>query len=206
MISLEVAGLAVEAGGLTVVRDLDLVLAAGDKVGVVGRNGAGKTPPCARRGAAPAAGTVRRRGAVGYLRQDPRQHRADDGTTGIEYLLAARGLSSSSGAWRRPGSCSRSWPRRNTSRGSRGSRTTTSASADTGARRKPARSSRASASPRTGSACPWARCPEASGGELADPLRRLGPAAAGRAHEPPRRGREGMADALPPRATAGLSW
>ena len=43
MISLEVAGLAVEAGGLTVVRDLDLVLAAGDKVGVVGRNGAGKT-------------------------------------------------------------------------------------------------------------------------------------------------------------------
>ena len=94
MISLEVAGLAVEAGGLTVVRDLDLVLAAGDKVGVVGRNGAGKTSTLRVLAGElpPAAGTVRRRGAVGYLRQDPRQHRADDGTTGIEYLLAARGL------------------------------------------------------------------------------------------------------------------
>jgi ATPase subunit of ABC transporter with duplicated ATPase domains len=94
VISLEASGLAVEAGGLTVVRDLDLVLAAGDKVGVVGRNGAGKTSTLRVLAGelAPAAGTVRRRGAVGYLRQDPRQHRADDGTTGIEYLLAARGL------------------------------------------------------------------------------------------------------------------
>jgi ATPase subunit of ABC transporter with duplicated ATPase domains len=29
---------------------------------------------------------------VGYLRQDPRQHRADDGTEALEYVLAARGL------------------------------------------------------------------------------------------------------------------
>jgi ATPase subunit of ABC transporter with duplicated ATPase domains len=94
VISLEVSGLAVEAGGSMVVRDLDLVLTAGDKVGMVGRNGAGKTSTLrVLAGETPAAaGMVRRRGAVGYLRQDPRQHRADDGTSGIEYLLAARGL------------------------------------------------------------------------------------------------------------------
>ena len=40
----------------------------------------------------PSAGTVDRRGALGYLRQDPRQDRSDDATSGIEYLLAARGL------------------------------------------------------------------------------------------------------------------
>ena len=94
MISLEASGLMVEAGGLPVVRDLDLVLTAGDKVGVVGRNGAGKTSTLRVLAGEmdPAAGSVRRRGAIGYLRQDPRQHRADDTTTGIEYLLAARGL------------------------------------------------------------------------------------------------------------------
>ena len=43
MNSLEVRGLSVDAGGLTVVRDLDLAVASGDKVGVVGRNGTGKT-------------------------------------------------------------------------------------------------------------------------------------------------------------------
>ena len=92
--ALEVTDLSVEAGGSTVVEGLDFVLTAGDKVGMVGRNGAGKTSTLkVLAGEEPAAaGTVRRHGAVGYLRQDPRQHRADDGTTGIEYLLAARGL------------------------------------------------------------------------------------------------------------------
>jgi ATPase subunit of ABC transporter with duplicated ATPase domains len=92
--ALEVTGLSVEAGGTTVVEGLDLVLTAGDKVGMVGRNGAGKTSTLkVLAGEEPAAGgTVRRRGAVGYLRQDPRQHRDDDASSGIEYLLAARGL------------------------------------------------------------------------------------------------------------------
>jgi ATPase subunit of ABC transporter with duplicated ATPase domains len=92
--ALEVSGLSVEAGGMTVVEGLDLTLTAGDKVGVVGRNGAGKTSTLqVLAGEMPvAAGTVRRGGAVGYLRQDPRQHRDDDGTSGIGYLLAARGL------------------------------------------------------------------------------------------------------------------
>jgi ATPase subunit of ABC transporter with duplicated ATPase domains len=92
--ALEVTGLSVEAGGVKVVEGLDLTLTAGDKVGVVGRNGAGKTSTLqVLAGEMPAAaGAVRRAGAVGYLRQDPRQHRSDDATSGIEYLLAARGL------------------------------------------------------------------------------------------------------------------
>ncbi|HWL91540.1 MAG TPA: ATP-binding cassette domain-containing protein, partial [Actinomycetota bacterium] len=94
MNALEVTGLGVEAGGMTVVEGLDLILTSGDKVGVIGRNGAGKTSTLkVLAGEMPAsAGTVKRRGAVGYPRQDPRQHRADDGTSGIEYLLAAKGL------------------------------------------------------------------------------------------------------------------
>ncbi len=94
MNALEVKGLSVEAGGMNVVEGLDLMLSSGDKVGMVGRNGAGKTSTLkVLAGEMPAAaGAVRRHGAVGYLRQDPRQHRADDETSGIEYLLAARGL------------------------------------------------------------------------------------------------------------------
>jgi ATPase subunit of ABC transporter with duplicated ATPase domains len=92
--ALEVRGLSVEAGGLTVVHGLDLVLTSGDKVGVVGRNGAGKTSTLKVLAGemAAAAGSVERRGALGYLRQDPRQHRGDDATSSIEYLLGARGL------------------------------------------------------------------------------------------------------------------
>ena len=94
MNALEVRDLSVEAGGMTVVRDLDLSVASGDKVGVVGRNGAGKTSTLRVLAGEmpPESGTVERRGAFGYLRQDPRQHRDDDATSGIEYLLGARGL------------------------------------------------------------------------------------------------------------------
>ena len=49
-------------------------IAAGDKVGLVGRNGAGKTTltRILAGEAQPAAGTVTRTGSVGYLPQDPR--------------------------------------------------------------------------------------------------------------------------------------
>jgi ATPase subunit of ABC transporter with duplicated ATPase domains len=40
----------------------------------------------------PAGGSVIRRGSVGYLRQDPRQHRAEDDDLALEHILAARGL------------------------------------------------------------------------------------------------------------------
>ena len=94
MSTLEVRDLSVEAGGATVVHDLSFMLRAGDKVGVVGRNGAGKTSTLkVLAGEAPAAaGSVQRRGALGYLRQDPRQHREDDATSGLAYVLAAREL------------------------------------------------------------------------------------------------------------------
>jgi ATPase subunit of ABC transporter with duplicated ATPase domains len=40
----------------------------------------------------PAGGSLVRRGSVGYLRQDPRQHRAEDDDRALEHILAARGL------------------------------------------------------------------------------------------------------------------
>jgi ATPase subunit of ABC transporter with duplicated ATPase domains len=92
MTTLEVTNLSVEAGGATVVEDLSFTLRAGDKMGVVGRNGAGKTSTLKvlAGDAPPGRGSVTRRGALGYLRQDP-QHRADD-VTGLEYILSARDL------------------------------------------------------------------------------------------------------------------
>ena len=94
MTTLDVRELSVEVGGKTVVQDLTFTLRAGDKMGVVGRNGAGKTTLLKVLGGEdlPLAGTVIRTGAIGYLRQDPRQHRADDHITGLEHILAARDL------------------------------------------------------------------------------------------------------------------
>ena len=93
-ITLEVRDLDVEVGGTTVVSGLSFDLRPGDKMGVVGRNGAGKTSTLrvlAGESDA-AAGHVIRRGGVGYLRQDPRQHVAEAEDTGLEHVLAARGL------------------------------------------------------------------------------------------------------------------
>ena len=94
MTTLDVRELSVEVGGKTVVSDLSFTLRAGDKMGVVGRNGAGKTSLLKVLGGEdlPLRGTVSRTGAIGYLRQDPRQHRADDHVTGLEHILAARDL------------------------------------------------------------------------------------------------------------------
>ena len=94
MSTLEVHDLEVEAGGKTVVEHLTFSLRPGDKMGVVGRNGAGKTSTLkVLAGEAPAAGgSAIHRGALGYLRQDPRQHREDDLIRGLEYILAARDL------------------------------------------------------------------------------------------------------------------
>jgi ATPase subunit of ABC transporter with duplicated ATPase domains len=92
--TLDVRDLSVEAGGRTVVRGLSLTLRAGDKMGVVGRNGAGKTSLLRVLAGEelPLAGGLTHEGALGYLRQDPRQHRADDEHRGLEHILGARGL------------------------------------------------------------------------------------------------------------------
>jgi ATPase subunit of ABC transporter with duplicated ATPase domains len=94
MIALEARDLVVEVGGKIVVEGLALDLRTGDKVGVVGRNGAGKTSTMkVLAGEEEAAGgTIVRRGSVGYLRQDPRQHRAEDDDLSLEHILSARGL------------------------------------------------------------------------------------------------------------------
>jgi ATPase subunit of ABC transporter with duplicated ATPase domains len=94
MSALEVRGLSVEVGGKVVVVDLSFTLRAGDKMGVVGRNGAGKTSLLRVLAGEelPLTGSVVHQGALGYLRQDPRQHRGDDALTGLEHILSARGL------------------------------------------------------------------------------------------------------------------
>jgi ATPase subunit of ABC transporter with duplicated ATPase domains len=67
---------------------------ARDKVGLVGRNGAGKTSLLrVLGGAAPATtGIVQRIGAFGYLPQDPRIAGVLDGRTAVEHVLSGRGL------------------------------------------------------------------------------------------------------------------
>ena len=94
MIALEARDLVIEVGGKIVVSDLSFDLRDGDKVGLVGRNGAGKTSTMKVLAGEdePGGGTLVRRGAVGYLRQDPRQHRAEDEDLALEHVLEARGL------------------------------------------------------------------------------------------------------------------
>lgn len=72
--------------------DVNFRVAAGDKVGLVGRNGAGKTTltRILAGEAQPAGGSVLRTGEVGYLPQDPRT--GDPEIQARERILSARGL------------------------------------------------------------------------------------------------------------------
>ncbi|MEO6511724.1 MAG: ABC-F family ATP-binding cassette domain-containing protein [Nocardioides sp.] len=84
--------LEVRAGARLLMQDVSFRVAAGDKIGLVGRNGAGKTTLTkilAGEGL-PAAGSVHATGAVGYLPQDPRT--GDPDVLGRERILSARGL------------------------------------------------------------------------------------------------------------------
>ncbi len=91
---LELRDLAVEVAGLPILEGLSLALRRGDKAGVVGRNGAGKTSllevVAGRR--PPLAGRAVVRGRLGYLRQDPRQHPTTERHDGLTHVLEARGL------------------------------------------------------------------------------------------------------------------
>jgi ATPase subunit of ABC transporter with duplicated ATPase domains len=83
----------VEVGGRLVLEGATFTLRPGDTVGLVGRNGAGKTSLLrVLAGEAPAAGgTVLRQGALGYLPQDPRVRSAGN-VTAVDHILSGRGL------------------------------------------------------------------------------------------------------------------
>ena len=91
---LQVRGLSVEVGGRLVVEGASFTVRPRDKVGLVGRNGAGKTSLFRVLGgaAAPTAGTIHRSGAFGYLPQDPRLAGLLDGITAVRHILGGRGL------------------------------------------------------------------------------------------------------------------
>ena len=80
------------AGARLLMEHVSFRVAAGDKVGLVGRNGAGKTTltRILAGEALPAAGTVRAPGEVGYLPQDPRT--GDPEVLARDRILSARGL------------------------------------------------------------------------------------------------------------------
>src|SRR3954447_24530506 len=84
--------LEVRAGARLLMADVSFRVAAGDKVGLVGRNGAGKTTltRILAGEALPAAGSVTRTGSVGYLPQDPRT--GDTEVLALHRILSARGL------------------------------------------------------------------------------------------------------------------
>ena len=91
---LQVSGLSVEVGGRLVVSDASFTIMAKDKVGLVGRNGAGKTSLFRVLGGEnpPAAGRVNTRGGFGYLPQDPRISKDLEGRSAITHVLSGRGI------------------------------------------------------------------------------------------------------------------
>ncbi len=82
----------VRAGARVLVDDASFRIGAGDKIGLVGRNGAGKTTMTRILAgeALPAGGEVIRSGSVGYLPQDPRT--GDLGVLARDRILSARGI------------------------------------------------------------------------------------------------------------------
>jgi ATPase subunit of ABC transporter with duplicated ATPase domains len=90
---LQVRGLAVDVVARRVISDASFTVAAGDKVGLVGRNGAGKTSllkVLAGEDDA-AAGVALRRGTLGYVPQNPRP-RSEASATALAHILSGRGL------------------------------------------------------------------------------------------------------------------
>ncbi len=91
---LQAQSLTVEIGGRTVVESADFTVMPRDKVGIVGRNGAGKTSLFRVLGGEeePTSGRVVRRGAFGYLPQDPRIAGVHDSRRAISHVLSGRSI------------------------------------------------------------------------------------------------------------------
>ncbi len=88
---LSARNLSVEVGGRLTLVEASFTVRAGDKVGLVGRNGAGKTSMLKVLGGErdPAAGVVHVQGGLGYLPQDPR---AEGDGTALAHVLSGRGF------------------------------------------------------------------------------------------------------------------
>ncbi|MCE1178676.1 MAG: ATP-binding cassette domain-containing protein [Micrococcales bacterium] len=86
------SGIELRAGSRLLLDGATFRVAAGDRVGLVGRNGAGKTTltKVLAGWTLPAAGSVQSTGEVGYLPQDPRTGDLD--VTARDRVLSARGL------------------------------------------------------------------------------------------------------------------
>ena len=84
-------GIELRAGARLLLDGANFQVGPGDRVGLVGRNGAGKTTllTVLAGEALPAAGTIRRSGAVGYLPQDPRTGDLD--VMAVDRVLSSRG-------------------------------------------------------------------------------------------------------------------
>ena len=91
---LEARNLSVEVGGRLTLEEASFTVRAGDKVGLVGRNGAGKTSLLkVLGGEMPAAGGDRPvHGRLGFLTQDPRRLATEVEATGLAHVLSGRGL------------------------------------------------------------------------------------------------------------------
>ncbi|HET6774116.1 MAG TPA: ABC-F family ATP-binding cassette domain-containing protein [Acidimicrobiales bacterium] len=91
---LSVRGLTVEIGGTLVVEGAAFTVRAGDRVGLVGRNGAGKTSLLRVLGgmSPPKAGVIQRPPAFGYLPQEPRLDALAPEVTALTHVLGGRGL------------------------------------------------------------------------------------------------------------------
>src|SRR5256885_690349 len=85
-------GLAIDVAARRVLSDASFTVNTGDKVGLVGRNGAGKTSLLkVLAGADDAtAGLVLRRGTLGYVPQNPRP-RAEAAHSALSHILSWRG-------------------------------------------------------------------------------------------------------------------
>jgi ATPase subunit of ABC transporter with duplicated ATPase domains len=91
---LQVRNLSVEVGGRLTLVEASFTVRAGDKAGLVGRNGAGKTSLLrVLTGQNPAfAGAVSHTGTMGYLDQDPRTKPEAAERPALDHVLSGRGL------------------------------------------------------------------------------------------------------------------
>ena len=91
---LSARNLSVEVGGRLTLVEASFTVRAGDKVGLVGRNGAGKTTMLTVLGGEreAAAGVVHVQGGLGYLPQEPRPRGEGVDATALSHILSGRGL------------------------------------------------------------------------------------------------------------------